>query len=315
MAVPLTIFFHNPVPAQSALGYPLRSENTKYTYVKPLLACDVGVTLESPELDPLQAKLEHAIEHAIEQATFEKRVTDASVFVRELDSGLWTGVHADTQYQPASLFKVPVLMAYLKQARNQSDLLDQEITITAKHAPDLTQTIAPEKSVTVGETYTIRELLEYMILYSDNRALNALADGVDQETLYEIFSELGVPIPSKGENDFTLSVRLYSRFFRILYNAAYLGPQTSEYALDLLAQVTYNKGLAANVPANTPIAHKFGEAIIPQEDGSRIFELHDCGIVYDNTPYAVCVMTRGDNQEALPDVIAELATIVHQHYR
>lgn len=310
VAVPVTLFFHDPVPAQSALGHPLRAEGN-YTYVKPLLACDVGVTLESPELDALQAELDHAVE----QATFEKRITDASVFVRELDSGIWTSVHADKQYEPASLFKVPILMAYLKQSRSQPDLLEQKITVTADHAPEVVQTIAPEKSVVVGETYTVKELLEYMILFSDNRALNALADGVDQEILHELFSELGVPIPAKGDDDYALSARLYSRFFRILYNATYLGPQTSEYALDLLAQVTYKEGLAANTPDNIAVAHKFGAASIPQEDGSKVFELHDCGIVYDNTPYAVCIMTRGNDQEALPGVIAELAAIVHQQYR
>jgi hypothetical protein len=48
----------------------------------------------------------------------------------------------------------------------------------------------------------------------------------------------------KTPEDF-LSVKDMATFFRILYNASYLGRENSEYALKLLSQVDFNNGLRA----------------------------------------------------------------------
>jgi beta-lactamase class A len=68
--------------------------------------------------------------------------------------------------------------------------------------------------------------------------------------------------------------------------------------------------LVAGVPAGIPVAHKFGET--GQVGGER--QLHDCGIVYyPNSPYILCIMTRGNNFEELPNIIKQISSEVYKH--
>src|SRR5262249_944136 len=154
-------------------------------------------------------------------------VDDASIYYRALDSGNWTAIDADVGYVPASLMKVPVLMAYLKDAERDPGLLRLQVTVTRDPAPNETQGIPPAQGRHVGQTYTVERLLELMTVYSDNRALDLLMKSVNPERLGEVLSELGIPIPAR-DRTYTITPRLYSRLFRILYNATYLNDDMSE---------------------------------------------------------------------------------------
>jgi hypothetical protein len=114
-----------------------------------------------------------------------------------------------------------------------------------------------------------------------------------------------------GESGY-ISVEDYAAFFRILFNASYLGHEASEKALALLARVEFTQGLRAGVPAEVEVAHKFGEFRLPAGE-QQPFQLHDCGIVYaSRSPYLLCVMTRGERVEPLPGVIAEVSRTVYE---
>ncbi len=298
----LIIFTFNKKSVLSNAGVMLRDSTTPFIFIEPLLACDVGSTLESPSL----AALKSTFTKRIQSATMGGSIVDASIYFRTLSTGEWTAINIDTNYAPASLMKVPILMAYLKQAESTPDLLAYKVTVTEDPAPNTEQEIAPANRVEVGETYTIEDLLQLMAAQSDNRALNILMRGVNIDILDEILDDLGVPIPDEQEN-YTINPRLYSRFFRILYNATYLNDAMSERALRILSQASFTEGLQAGVPSGVAVAHKFGEAATTLTSGAPAHELHDCGIVYAPQPYALCVMTKGANATALATFIADIS--------
>ena len=88
----------------------------------------------------------------------------------------------------------------------------------------------------------------------------------------------------------------------------------SEKALRLLSQPFFKKGLIAGLPANIPIAKKFGErsfSAAPADPTSQK-ELHDCGIIYyPSHPYLLCVMTKGNNFDRLADTIKDISQTVY----
>jgi len=107
-----------------------------------------------------------------------------------------------------------------------------------------------------------------------------------------------------------MSVKDYSSFFRILYNASYLSKEMSSKALKLLTQVNFNKGLVAGLPKGVKIAHKFGERGYALND---IKQLHDCGIVYHpRKTYLICVMTKGNKIEDLEYIIQKISKFIYQ---
>ncbi len=72
-------------------------------------------------------------------------------------------------FVPASLLKVPVMMAYYKQAESDPTLLSKKITFTKS----VDQSVEYFASATIkpGTTYSVEELIHAMIVNSDNDAL------------------------------------------------------------------------------------------------------------------------------------------------
>lgn len=288
--------------SEALLGTTLRLENAPYPLIDPLLGCGMGSTASTPSLNDLQARIDELLAHAQERGD----ITDASMYVRDMASGAWTGVNQDALYTPASLFKVPVLIAYLKQAESNPDLLSYTVTVTEDPAEDTAQDIPPPESVEVGKTYSLEELLKLMIVDSDNRALDVLMNYIDTRILRQTFDDLDIPFPEDATT-YTISPRIYSRFFRVLYNATYLSPASSQKALLLLSKVAFTSGIRAGVPEDIFVAHKFGEAPVVLSSGEQGHELHDCGMVYAESPYALCVMTRGSDVDALTNVLRDIS--------
>lgn len=248
---------------------------------------------------------------AIEDAENRGDIESAAVYYRNLDTGLWTGVNIDDAYTPASLLKVPVLLAYLKQAEQDRSLLTTSIVVRRDPLNGQEQYIPPAETVEVGKSYTVEDLLKLMVIHSDNRALAVLTSQLDVSIRNEILEDLDIPAIT---DNYSISPRFYSRLFRILYNGTYLSHDDSELALSWLAQSAFDDGLRAGTPNTFSIAHKFGEAPVTLANGENGHELHDCGIVYDEHPYLLCVMTRGTYTDRLGHVIAEIAELTSEKH-
>lgn len=238
----------------------------------------------------------------------------ASVYFRDLDGGPLFFLNEDEKFTAASLLKVPILIAYLKYAETaDSTLLDHKLTYVGQLAGGAVQDVDPNKSLVIGEEYTVETLLNKMIVYSDNRSMELLLYhmdeiGTDGNPTINTLKDLGLVEATIKADDF-LDVKTYASLFRILYNAAYLTPEMSNKALEILSRVEYNQGLTALIPKNIKVAHKFGER--SYEGG--VEQLHDCGVVYHpRTHYLLCVMTRGQDKADLSRVIAEISQKIYQ---
>ena len=246
----------------------------------------------------------------IDKVKSEGKVEMVSVYYRDLNNGPWLGIGEDEHYSPASLLKVPFLIAALKQAEEDPTFLDKKIKYES-NIDNNKQNIVDGTQLEVGKEYTIRELLEYMIIHSDNDAKNLLLMNLWKPVFHDVFYDLGIPIENYTDADNFLTVKEYASYFRILYNATYLNKNMSEQALLLLSKTNYNNGIVAGVPSGVVVAHKFGERFFPQQN---IKQLHDCGIVYKpGQPYLICVMTRGHDYPVMAKVIADISAIVYNN--
>jgi beta-lactamase class A len=170
------------------------------------------------------------------------------------------------------------------------------------------QNIKPSQSLVRGRSYTVRDLIRRMIVYSDNNAFTLLTKVVDPTEFDRVYATLRLQNPRAQQDDLFLSVQTYASFFRVLYNATYLSREGSEWALETLSRTDFRAGLVARIPSTLTVAHKFGEHSNPDE---QTVQLHDCGIVYfPEHPYMLCVMSKGPSFEFLDDVIGEVSRIV-----
>jgi len=279
--------------------------NPSFAYINPLLECDSAV-----EDFGSFRNLEHELESYIDSEAHKSHIDTISIYLRDLNNGPWIGINEKEDFSPASLIKVPLLIAYLKLAEADPRVLEFPLTIKNIDAYK-DQNMIPSTLLGLGQQYKTIDLLRQMIIYSDNVAYDTLITNIKGFDLDEIYKDFGVDI-SKGLKDPAgniLSVKDYASFFRILFNASYLSDKNSELALEILTQSMYGDGLRAGVPSDIAIAHKFGERryLLTSET-----QLHDCGIVYlPENPYLLCVMTKGTDFSQLNSVIAEISRIVY----
>lgn len=276
-----------------------------YTFINPLLECETKTYGNNQKYIPFEKDL---IEKINERKEKNPNI-ELSVYFRNLRNGPWFGINEDADFSPASLMKLPILFMYMKWAEMDPSILTASIMPTIESMT--VQSYMPEKPIEIGKGYTVSELLYHLIVYSDNVASNALIESLPTELQNRVFTELNIPLPK--DTDYTLSVKEYASFFRMLYNASYLTRDYSEKSLGLLSQSTFTGGIKWKLPKNLIIAHKFGEREAPGKDGKILNQLHDCGIVYYTAyPYLVCIMTRWESEmDTLSELIQDTSKIIY----
>jgi beta-lactamase class A len=278
-------------------------------YTNPLLECEIANERLYSSLRPFGDKL-RALVGTLEG---DRRIGGIAVYFRDLNNGPWVGHHEKRLFVPASLAKVPIVIACLRFAEVEPAFLDRRIVYEGLGQEREPGFLNPESNLTRGVSYTVDQLILQVAKYSDNSAARLLATALPSRLLQGVYFDLGVDPQRLKSADLALSPKEYGAFFRVLYNASYLSKRFSEKALAYFAQSTFELGLVAGVPDGTPVSHKFGVWEKPPAVSGPSLQLHDCGIVYHpQRPYLLCVMTSGENYVAMTGAIADISRLVYE---
>ncbi|MGK4568105.1 serine hydrolase [Flavobacterium sp. 3HN19-14] len=271
-----------------------------YSYIKPLLLVDEDC--ESQQLEGVKQKVNQIIERYKNAGD----ASSASVYLRTYSNNQWTVINENEEYEPGSLFKVPILIAILKMNEDNPGFLSKKITFTSKLPVDKNVAFT-DKTIKSGNSYTVAELLTYMIEYSDNNATSLLIMNMDPLVMKKLFADVGLQMNDIYAQQYFFKIKDYSLFMRVIYNAGYLTIKDSEYAAELLGKSTFKEGITKMLPAGVKVAHKFGESGNQTEK-----QLHETAIIYlDNKPYLLTVMTKGNDNAKLSALIAEISQTVY----
>lgn len=283
-------------------GFPSEKHEGQYEFINPLLECEGSEDLISGEL----VSFKHKITDLVNKEMESKKAVSIAVYFRDLNDGPWFGIDEKEPFSPGSLLKVPIMMGFFKKAESDPAILTKQLKYDKKLSP-WPQFIKPASEMEIGKSYTIEELIYRMIVYSDNEALLLLSSYDNGEIIKTVYRDLNIQYPADGQ-PYNITIRKYTSFFRILFNASYLNKDMSNKALRILADVDFNAGLVAGVPSNIPVAHKFGEQ---ERNGQKQF--HDCGTVYyPKNPYLLCAMARGDNFDDLISSIRDISRLAYE---
>ncbi len=273
-----------------------------YKYTKPLFSVDI--INESPNLNPIKEQLTKLINEKCKAGN----LVNASIFIKNMNTGEWATINKNTEYQLGSLPKVPVLIYYLKESQRNPTILEKKLELKEKLA-DVPVEDSPINSIQENKSYTIRQLLKYMVSYSDKNATALLMQYADSNGVKKVFTDLGLKEPSFRES-YMSTAKNYSLFMRILYSATYLTPENSDFALSLLSESSFNQGLSKALPTDLPIAHKFGKS----KHGNEI-EMHESGIIYcGKNPYIITVMTNGNNESNQVTTISQVSDMLYHFF-
>lgn len=288
------------------LPVPVREKTSGYKFINPLIFTEYDQNQRLSEDDELYT----SILDYIDKATSNRKVSDASVYFRKLENGEWISVYPDKTYSPSSLLKVVNMITVQRATESDPALLSKQVPIKPEdmHLADNGRYFA-KNQIRADRAYTVQELMEHSIKESDNVANKTLKTMVGDERLSKTYADLRMPeVELAADRGYT--TQIYSHLFRALYNGTYLSKPTSEKVLDLLSQTSFNNGIVSGVPVGITVSHKFGVNSINPSGGAPYVELHDCGIVYHNeTPYFICIMTRGSDYEVLESVLKDISKI------
>ncbi len=230
---------------------------------------------------------------------------NVGLYFEYLPSGTSIGIHENQEFIQASLLKIPLAMAVLKQVESGRIGTGDQIEIAEQ---DIDPNFGELYKQGVGTRLTVSVALEKILAESDNTARNLLFKLVSQQQIVDVYDYLGIP-KDFGEEP-TISPKNYSSILRSLYFSSFINPTNSNSVLDLLSRSEFSDMIVAGVPKDLTVAHKIG--VRKGKPGvSDVFT--DCGIFYlPQRPYLLCMMINSSEAEA--DVTMKgISTIVYDY--
>ena len=216
---------------------------------------------------------------------------DFSIYFEYLPTGVSIGINATEEFHQASLFKLPVVMAYFNQMENLKKYDDPVVTLQQK---DLDQEFGDLWKRGAGYRIKISDAIKLALTESDNTAIKLIVPRITEQNFNEVYSSLDIDLQTDKEGAI-ITTKGYSSILKALYFSSVLEEKNSQYILDLLTKTKFVDKLPAGVPQNIPVAHKIG--VFNKNGGDEAYM--DCGIVYvPNRPYILCLYSKSDEQTA-----------------
>jgi beta-lactamase class A len=186
----------------------------------------------------------------------------------DLATGRSFGRHENEPFPMQSVFKLPVAIEVLRQVDGRKLDLARVVALEAADRRG-----GPGTLITVPSKKTVRELLEAMIITSDNTATDKLlslvggpgvvearvrALGVDHVTIRYTELDLGSSGPQRGDNMATPAA-IVALLAKVTRHELGLSAASAALLDDVLLRVTTGaQRIKGGLPTGTPVAHKTG---------------------------------------------------------
>lgn len=229
------------------------------------------------------------------------------IYFEDLTTGAGIGLNEKEGFLPASLLKLPIMVAILKKVEEGGLNMDKKVTLTPEDI-DLRSGSLGRKGA--GYEITIKEMLVYLIKESDNTAATALLKFITPQECARVIITVGLSPELYRDNEVTVSPKQYSNMLKSIYYSEYLNRIFSELCLSIMSETDYNKLLPAGIPSHIKISHKYGVYhLYGKQHG-----YNDCGIVhYPDKPYLLCVMSRKETEDGAEKTISEISKVVYEY--
>jgi beta-lactamase class A len=260
------------------------------------------IILEGPTSPRLRGVNEEVMNNITSQ--FKEETKNLSgvygLYVVDLSNGYSFGISQDETFTAASLIKLPVMAGmYMKQ---EAGSLNLDSKYTLKNS-DKSSGSGSLYSKPEGYQITYRNLVQLMGKQSDNTAYHICKNLLGDEQIESVMAKIGMLKTSLADN--TTTPKDVGTFFEELYRGNVLNDDNKNELLNNMTDTIYEQWLAAGVPKDVQVAHKFGR---------EVHVVNDAGIVFANDrPYVVVIMTKGVVEHEADEVFPKLSKIVYEN--
>lgn len=208
----------------------------------------------------------------------EEHGTTIAIYYKDLITGYSVEYRADTDFQTASVIKAPYVKFLLESGVDRTELLKSTTRQGGSGCVD---------DFPLGTEFTVEQLMEYALRYSDNTAYYMLCERFGFEEFTEYAESIGInitlklnfPKPRFGY----LSARNAGLYFEDI--ARYLENDSPEAKLlkQWLTTTEETRQIPAAFEGKYTVAHKYGA------QGQVAY--HDAAIVYAEQPYVLVILS------------------------
>lgn len=218
----------------------------------------------------------------------------------DITTGNSFDIDAYDQYIAASTSKLPVNLYLFKLIEEGKLDFDIEMEYLEEDLEYGTGLIIKGE---YGDTYTVAQLVEYSLVYSDNCAINMIIRLCGKQDIYSYMMNMGATV-NYGFRHRSCPADM-ALFTKELYDRYTDNPELYGIMIDYLADTIFNDRINLYLPRDIKVSHKIGNYI-----KENVY--NDVGIVFSSSPYIVSFMSgqTNDNLEAL-DVIAKTSLMIY----
>ena len=228
-------------------------------------------------------------------------------YYRPLDGGCAQMYNEMMPLVAASVIKIPIMVEAFRQF--ESGELNPLATYRIK-PEDKMPSCGALNRMHDGLEVTLRDLVELMIVLSDNSATNILIDRLGIDRVNATMEAQGLKVTRLRRKLFDragmeagLSNHVCAREIGILLERMYAGTLVSPEASAEMLEILRNQKLNGKMPfflkpRGIACAHKTGE-----DDGIT----HDVGVVYARRPFVLCMLSEETDVPAFERLIQDVA--------
>jgi beta-lactamase class A len=217
-------------------------------------------------------------------------------------------------FPAASMIKVPIMYAIMRQAAANTLSLEDTLIVTKDVCVDGAGIL---KELRPNLPMTVKELVTLMIIVSDNTATNMLIDLVGMKSINATMSALGLTATclkrrmmdfaaaQNGRENTTSAADLTLLYSKLLTDSE-IPRLYNHLMLDILKRQQIRDKLPFYWPEETVLAHKTGTLAGVEHDGGILF--------FPGGPYIVVVLTSNleANYRGL-QLVAEIGQVLYDH--
>lgn len=230
------------------------------------------------------------------------------VYIENLATGDKYGLNENESFPAASLYKLYLMAAVMKEIEAGSITLDSKISFTKSHLIDVFGGVDfgyedREENI----VYTVEEAMQRVGRISDNFAAIMLAEKIGWNKVQNMTDDLG-GVSTKIKSPITTTAYDIGSFFKLLYEGKVVSPDSSDKIKEFLLLSNINNRLPAKLPEGVKTVHKTGEL-------SRV--RHDAGIVYlEGKPYVIVLMSKDlEYEDDGVELLAEISKDVYEYFK
>lgn len=248
---------------------------------------------KQPDMQKLQKTLNQYL--AAQDGTY-------GVFVIDLTTGQSLGINSDTVFPAASTFKLPMSLYILNLASQGKVDLNEQLAYQESDYEDGTGIL--QDSISVGDTYPIKELIKLAITQSDNIATHMLLDRFGIQNVYDYMHQLGGQVTEYDDETIGTTPKEMARYMRSARGTkAVTDPALRQFLIDCLENTAFVDRTAAGVPEGVAVAHKIGT--LPNV-------VNDVALVLaPDHPFIISAFSKDVNDDQAPQVITDVTRQVY----